>query len=388
VPLSVRRPYSQTVGFALAAAVLIAALAAPTAMAGPYILIDAKNGNVIAQSDAGRPWYPASITKIMTAYLAFRAVREGRIELDSLVKVSANALAQPPSKMGFPAGTELTLDNAIKILMVRSANDIAVVVAEGVSGSVEKFVEEMNWTAALLGMSATRFANPHGLPDESQVTTARDIAVLAQAIVRDFPEYELYFRIPAIRIGKRLLRNHNTLIDRYPGADGMKTGFICSSGFNLVASAARGDTRLIAVLFGSFSAAQRAEDAARLFEIGFRQRVSLAALFGYDAPNLKSVENLAMDPADLRSQMCDRKGGRPPARSIIDEGADGIVSPPQKGETLLVDLPPSMAPVRVFLGAPRSAATPATEPEASAKTAATPSRRPGQVPMPRPRPSI
>lgn len=378
--------FSQAIRFGFAAA---AVFAAQPASAGPYVLVDARNGNVIAQSDAGRPWYPASITKLMTTYLAFRAMREGKLAPDALIKVSANALAQPPSKMGFPVGAELTLDNAIKMLLVRSANDVAVVIAEGVDGSVEAFVEAMNRTAVELGMTGTRFANPHGLPDENQVTTARDMAILAQALVREFPEFETYFRIPAIRLGNRLMRNHNNLIDRYPGANGMKTGFICSSGFNLVASAARGEARLIAVLFGSYSASQRAEDAARLFEIGFRQRVPLAALFGHDAPDLKAIENLAMDPLDLRPDMCGRKGGRPPAHSIIDEGADGVVTAPKRGETLLVDLPPSMPPVRVFLGAPPRPAEAKQPAEAEpAKTAAVPARKQGPVPMPRPRPSI
>jgi D-alanyl-D-alanine carboxypeptidase len=116
--------------------------------------------------------------------------------------------------MGFPVGTEITLDNAIKMLMVRSANDIAVVIAEGVGGTLESFIQQMNLTAGKLGMSGTRFVNPHGLPDENQVTTARDMAILSRALLREFPEYEVYFRIPAIQLGKRIMRNHNRLIDR------------------------------------------------------------------------------------------------------------------------------------------------------------------------------
>jgi D-alanyl-D-alanine carboxypeptidase len=333
------------------------ALLAGQAHAGPYLLVEANSGRVIAQSDAGRPWYPASVTKLMTVYVAFNAIREHKIAPSTLIKVSANALAQPPSKMGFNVGTEVTLDNAIKMLMVRSANDIAVVIAEGVGGSVDNFVVEMNRTAARLGMNGTRYSNPHGLPDENQVTTARDMAILARAIMRDFPEYELYFRIPALQLGKRIIRNHNRLIDHYPGADGMKTGFICSSGFNVVAGATRNGKRLIAVVFGAYSASQRAEDAARLFERGFRRDVTLLPDSHYAL--LDNVGNQPGIPEDLREQMCNAKRKRPAAESDIDDdddedevpaGTKGAAKTKQAKQSLLVDLPPSMLPIRVFTG--------------------------------------
>jgi D-alanyl-D-alanine carboxypeptidase len=349
-------------GFALAATLL---LGPPTmAQAGPYLLIEVDSGRVIAESDAGRPWYPASVTKLMTTYLAFQAMRERKIEPLTLLKVSANAMAQPPSKMGFKAGTEVTLDNAIKMLMVRSANDIAVVVAEGVAGSVESFVHEMNRTAGRLGMSGTRFINPHGLPEENQVTTARDMAILSRALIREFPEYEFYFRIPAIQLGKRVIRNHNRLIDRYPGADGMKTGFICSSGFNMVAGAQRGGKRMLAVVFGAYSAAQRAEDAARLFERGFR-REAADNQFGM----LEAIRNLHGEPHDMRDEMCNPKRKRPTAESDIDEdedieqsaaaesksgskGKQAKQAKPQRA-SLLGELTSSMPPIRVFTGPPQ-----------------------------------
>ena len=334
------------------------AFAAAQAQAGPYLLVEANSGRVIAQSDAGRPWYPASVTKLMTVYVAFGAMRERKVEPSTLLKVSANALAQPPSKMGFNVGTEITLDNAIKMLMVRSANDIAVVIAEGVGGSVEAFVNEMNLTAGRLGMDGTRYVNPHGLPDENQVTTARDMAVLARAIMRDFPEYELYFRIPALQLGKRIIRNHNRLIDHYPGADGMKTGFICSSGFNVVAGASRNGKRLIAIVFGSYSAAQRAEDAARLFERGFKRDAVIApdAQFAL----LDNVRNQMGQPEDLRDMMCSGKRKRPAAESDLDDDDEVEVQLPPGAKmaakakpakhSLLADLPPSMPPIRVFTG--------------------------------------
>lgn len=338
---------------ALAAA---CAFAPAAAQANPYLLVDADSGRVIMQSEAGQPWYPASVTKLMTAYVAFQAMRAHKIEPETLLKVSANALAQPPSKMGFNVGTELTLDNAIKMLMVRSANDIAVVIAEGVGGSVENFIHEMNRTAGRLGMNGTRFVNPHGLPDDNQVTTARDMAILARAVMRDFPEYELYFRIPAIQLGKRVIRNHNRLIGRYPGADGMKTGFICSSGFNVVATAQRDGKRLIAVVFGSYSAAQRAEDAAKLFERGFSRDGALSRISDYEVGALESIRNVFADPVDMRDEMCNRKRKRPVAESDIEDDDEDDIDPKTgkkvKRQSLLGDLNPSMPPIRVFTGAP------------------------------------
>jgi D-alanyl-D-alanine carboxypeptidase len=165
--------------------------------------------------------------------------------------------------MGFPPGTTVTLDNAIKMLMVKSANDIAVVIAEGVGGSVEKFADLMNSHAKRIGMTQSSFVNPNGLPDDRQISSARDMAILARALIREFPQHDLYWHIPAIKFGKRVLRNYNRLIDRYRGADGMKTGFICASGFNLVASATRNGRRLIAVVLGAPSSPVRAEKTPR-----------------------------------------------------------------------------------------------------------------------------
>ena len=264
-------------------ALALAAVEPAAAAKGPFILVDAESGKVVAQYEAGRQWYPASITKLMTVYVTFRAIRAGRVTFDTPLTVSANAQAQPPSKMGFPVGTQITVDNALKILMVKSANDIAVVLAEGVGGSVPAFVAEMNKMTEELGMNGTQYRNPHGLPDDEQVTTARDMALLARALMREFPEHELFFRIPAIRVGKRILRNHNRLIDRYPGADGMKTGFICSGGYNVVATAKRGDKHLIAVVLGAHSSYERTEDAARLFEAGFGSSLLDQSLLGEQA---------------------------------------------------------------------------------------------------------
>jgi D-alanyl-D-alanine carboxypeptidase len=324
-------------------------LAAP-ALAGPYVLIEADTGKVIAEQEAGRPWHPASVTKLMTTYVTFRAIRDGRLHVYSLLPISEFAASTSPSKAGFPAGQTVTVDNAIKLLMVKSANDMAVVLAEGVAGSQTAFVGEMNATAQLLGMSATRFKNPHGLPDDEQVTTARDMAILAQALIRDFPEHEMYFRIPVLQLGKRTLKNYNRLIDRYPGADGMKTGFICASGFNLVASAHRGNKRLIAVVLGSPNAVARAEQAATLFERGFQAGASLSVLLG-GSKNVAMIANLAQDPASMWEQMCGKNRNRRVAASDSGDERDDDDDNPTRA--LLTELPPSMKPIRVHTGPAR-----------------------------------
>jgi D-alanyl-D-alanine carboxypeptidase len=337
-----------------------AALAGPAA-AGPYLLIDAQSGKVLAQHDAGLPWHPASVTKLMTAYMTFRAMREGRIEPTTLLTVSPLANSQAPSKMGFAPGTKVTVDNALKMLMVKSANDMAVVLGEGVGGTLPDFISEMNRVAAQLGMTGSRFVNPNGLPEDGQITTARDMAILARAIIHEFPEHEMLFRIPAIRFGRKVMRNPNRLLDRFPGADGMKTGFICASGFNVVASAKRDGKRVIAVVFGAYSSWQRAEEAARLLERGFEPRFSLAALFSSDRRTVEAIPNLDTAPADLRNVICNPKRKRPAAESDQDDDDEdnsedpgnanvGAKGAPKEKKNLLVDLPPSMAPVQVFTG--------------------------------------
>ena len=233
-------------------------------------MVEVESGKVLHAENAGHPWYPASITKLMTIYVTLqRDQGRGGSRSRRRSRCRATAAAQQPVKMGFPAGTQVTVDNALKMLLVNSANDMAVVLAEGVAGSVENFADEMNATARRLGMTQSNFVNPNGLPADEQITSARDLAILARALLREFPEYDYFWHIPAIKFGKRVMRNYNTLIGRYAGADGMKTGFICASGFNLVASATRGGKRLIAVVLGAPSSAARAVKAAQLLERGF-----------------------------------------------------------------------------------------------------------------------
>lgn len=291
---------------------LVAALAfaSPRALqAEAWLVVEADTGKVLQADNATMPWYPASVTKIMTAYVTLKAVKDGRLTLESLLTVSPVAASQSPSKMGFKPGTQVTVENALAMMMVKSANDMAVVLAEGVGGSIDGFSGMMNATAQRLGMTQTSYVNPNGLPADGQITSARDLAILARAVIRDLPEYEYFMHIPAIRFGRRTTNNFNKLIGRYQGADGFKTGFICASGYNLVGSATRNGKRLIAVVLGSTSGQARAVRAAQLLERGFASNG-----LGWLRPSLGTVDNLVpidATPPNLRDEMCNGKRKRP-----------------------------------------------------------------------------
>ncbi|MGE0855984.1 MAG: D-alanyl-D-alanine carboxypeptidase family protein, partial [Hyphomicrobiaceae bacterium] len=240
------------------------------AAAGPALLFEATSGKVLYAEDQDHLWHPASLTKIMTAYIAFQAIRDGKVTLDSKVTCTEAAQKEPPSKIGMPIGTEMSMNLALKALIIKSANDVAVMIAEKIGGSVDGFVTIMNDTAKKLGMSRTRFVNPNGLPAIEQVTTARDLAKLSRAILRDFPEHAHYWSEPNFQIGKRRISSHNALLKTFEGADGLKTGFICDSGYNVVASATRDGTKLVAVVLGEPTGAERTLRAASLLEHGFQ----------------------------------------------------------------------------------------------------------------------
>ncbi|VIO73226.1 D-alanyl-D-alanine carboxypeptidase DacC [Bradyrhizobium ivorense] len=291
------------------AVTMLAVVAPRMAAAEALLVIEADSGKVLQADNATMPWYPASLSKLMTAYVTLAAVKQGRVSLDTLITVSPTAASQSPSKMGFRPGTQVTVDNALKMMLVKSANDMAVVLAEGIGGSVDGFAGMMNQTAQKLGMTQTSYVNPNGLPADGQITSARDMAILARAIIRDLPEYEYFVHIPSIRFGRRVTANFNKLIGRYPGADGFKTGFICASGYNLVASATRDGKRLIAVVLGASSGRMRAIRAAQLLDRGFTNN-GLAWL----KPSLGTVDNLVpidASPPNLREEMCGGKHKRP-----------------------------------------------------------------------------
>jgi D-alanyl-D-alanine carboxypeptidase len=345
------------------------AVAAPSiAQAEAWLVVEADSGKVLQADNATYPWYPASVTKIMTAYVTLKAVKEGRLALDSTLTVSPVAASQSPSKMGFRPGTLVTVENALAMMMVKSANDMAVVLAEGVGGSIDGFSAQMNQAAQRLGMTQTTYVNPNGLPADGQITSARDLAILARAVIRELPEYEYFMHIPAIRFGRRVTNNFNHLIGRYPGADGFKTGFICASGYNLVGSATRNGKRLIAVVLGSTSGHQRAVRAAQLLERGFANN-GLSWL----RPSLGTVENLApidASPPNLRDEMCGGKRKRPASDedeestlassgSLSGETAvtfftAGLQAPMAKPSELLAAGPAASEPMVVYTGPKKS----------------------------------
>ena len=352
-----------------------AALLAPrAASAEALLMIEADSGKVLQAENATIPWYPASVTKIMTAYVTLKAIKDGKLTLDTLLTVSPTAASQSPSKMGFRPGTQLTVDNALKMMLVKSANDMAVVLAEGVGGSIDGFSAMMNDTAQRLGMTQTSYVNPNGLPADGQITSARDLGILARSFLRDLPEYEYFVHIPAIRFGKRVTGNFNKLIGRYPGADGFKTGFICASGYNLVASATRNGRRLIAVVLGANSGTARAVKAAQLLERGFGQD-NLTWL----RPSLGTVDKLVpvdASPPNLRDEMCGAHRKRPASDDddalIATNGATsgsasatggeaqvtfftaGLQLPLMKASELMASAPAAAEPVLVYTGPTRT----------------------------------
>lgn len=342
-------------------------LAAHAANAEALLLVEADSGKVLQAENATYPWYPASLTKMMTAYVTLRAVKEGRITLDTLFTVSPTAASQSPSKMGFRPGTRVTVDNALKMMLVKSANDMAVVLAEGVGGSIDGFAALMNENANRLGMTQTHYVNPNGLPADGHITSARDQAILARAIIHDLPEYEYFVHIPSIRYGHRITQNFNKLIGRYPGADGFKTGFICASGYNLVASATRNGKRLIAVVLGASSGQARAVKAIQLLDRGFAND-SLSWL----KPSLGTVDNLVpvnASPPDLHDEMCSGKHHKPASDDddlSASNGTDGSgqalaffstgQTPALKPSEILAAAPAPSEPIPVYTGPTRTGA--------------------------------
>jgi D-alanyl-D-alanine carboxypeptidase len=283
-------------GIALFTLLLLAASVPRAHAAGPALVLEASDGKVLYAEDADHLWHPASLTKIMTAYIVFEEIKAGKLGLESKIACSAAANAQPPSKIGLAVGNEMTLHLALQSLIIKSANDVAVMLAEAVSGTEDQFVMRMNVTAKRLGMTNTNFVNPNGLPAPAQVTTARDLAMLARAMTNDFPEHQHYWKQAQMRIGQTRLTTHNKLLQSFEGADGMKTGFICDSGFNVVATASRGGRRVIAVVLGGHSSAERNSRAASLLEYGFEQ-TGWKSLF-----NSTTVDNMPLGtPTPVRS---------------------------------------------------------------------------------------
>jgi D-alanyl-D-alanine carboxypeptidase len=272
---------------------------APAVQATPSLLVDTGSLEVLRAEGAGRAWYPASTTKLMTAFVAFEQLRAGRLTLGQDIVFSREALARESVKSGLVPGDVMTLEDALYAMLAVSANEAAAAIAEAVAGSEGGFVAMMNEAAQRLGMTGTHFVNPDGLFDRRQVSTARDLAVLGVAIDRSFPEYLRFFDHSEVSINGRILKSSDEVIRRFPGAIGLKTGFVCASGRNLVSLAVRGERRLVAVVLGATTERERSERVAQLLQYGF------AKADGGKGPKLRTLRNgNASKPEDLRVKLC------------------------------------------------------------------------------------
>ena len=233
------------------------------------IVIDARSGAILSAANADEPRYPASLTKMMTIYMLFEAIRDRRISLDQAVPVSAHAAAMMPSKLGLLPGTYITVEQALLGLVTKSANDAASALGELMGGDEERFAQMMTLRARALGMSHTVFRNASGWPDPDQVTTARDLALLARHLILDYPDEYRYFSVPSFVFHGHTIWNHDRMLQSYPGADGLKTGYTDASGCNLVTSAVRGEVRLIGVVMGAINGSERDIHMASLLDAGF-----------------------------------------------------------------------------------------------------------------------
>ena len=235
------------------------------------LVMDAATGQILSAANADDPRYPASLTKMMTIYMLFEALRDRRVSLDELVPVSAHAAAMPPSKLGLVPGMTITVEQALLGLVTKSANDAASALGELMGGDEDRFAQMMTLRARALGMTHTTFRNASGWPDPDQVTTARDLALLAQHLIQDYPAEYHYFSTPSFLFHGRVIPNHDRMLRSYPGADGLKTGYIDASGCNLVTSAVRGDVRLIGVVMGASNGGERDTHMAALLDAGYER---------------------------------------------------------------------------------------------------------------------
>jgi D-alanyl-D-alanine carboxypeptidase len=260
--------------------------------AAPYaaFVMDARTGEVLHARNADTRLHPASLTKMMTLYIAFEAIERGEISLDTKVRISKNAAAEPPSKLGLRAGQKISMRYLIRAAAVKSANDAATAIGEAISGSEAKFARRMTRTAQALGMTRTTFKNAHGLTETGHMSTARDMSTLGRHVLYDYPQYYNLFSRRTTDAGIREVANTNRrLLASYKGADGIKTGYTRAAGSNLVASAERGNERIIATVFGGKSSAARNVKVAELLDLGFRRAPSRAPVRKPDAPNYASV---------------------------------------------------------------------------------------------------
>lgn len=268
-------------GLILAFVGLFAALVPLMAMSAPYaaMVIDARSGEILHAENADSRLHPASLTKMMTLYVAFEAIENGEISLDTMVTISKKAAAEPPSKLGMRAGQKIKLRYLLRAAAIKSANDAATAIGEAIEGSEAAFARRMNRTAKAMGMSRTTFKNAHGLTEAGHLSTARDMTLLGRHVFYDYPDYyNLFSRITADAGGKTVAHSNRRFLGSYKGADGIKTGYTQAAGFNLVASAVRGNERIITTVFGGRSTTSRNAKVAELMDLGFKRAPSRVAV--------------------------------------------------------------------------------------------------------------
>lgn len=323
------------------------------------LVVEPESGQVLYEKYANELRHPASITKIMTLYLVFEALERGDITLNTPFEVSRNAVLRPPSRLGLKPGESISVEDAILALVTRSANDVATVIAENLGGSEAAFAEMMTAKARSLRMRDTLFRNASGLPDPQQVTTAWDMYRLAKSLLQDFPRYYPYFSTLRFYYQGRSFDNHNHLMETYPGMDGIKTGFINASGFNLVASAKRGGRRLVGVIFGGPSARGRDEHMRDILDDGFAQ------LDGYPPGYIVAEFEKSPEPRG-RARFADQLELEAPELTFGDATRFRRPRPQPAVRTLSNRTRTTMAPARQSAqAAPRSASTKAIPPPAS-----------------------
>jgi D-alanyl-D-alanine carboxypeptidase len=384
--------------FVMAVTIAVSAGLPGSVQAAPYaaLVMDARTGEVLYETNAETRLYPASLTKMLTLYIAFEAIERGEISLDTMVKISKHAAAEPPSKLGLKAGQKIQLRYLIRAAAVKSANDAATAIGEAISGSEEAFAKRMNRTAKAIGMKKSTFKNANGLTREGHLSTARDMTVLGRRLFYDFPQYYNIFSRRSTDAGMATVNNTNRrFLDSYKGADGIKTGYTNPAGFNLTASAERGGKRIIASVFGGKSTAHRNAKMAELLDIGFGEAPANALVQKPAAPNYDAVADAEMEEGGagktIRVLMAVAKSPRPrsrpdmtpPPEELLVAMQDGIAGALAEatGEVTEVEVVAAVnpdAPAELVLVEP--AEVPATAAEAVAlATSPTPRPRPEEM---------
>ncbi|UYV37099.1 serine hydrolase [Rhodobacteraceae bacterium D3-12] len=359
-------------GIFIFAAIWMLVILPLSAAAAPYaaLVMDARTGEVLHSRNADTRLHPASLTKMMTLYIAFEAIKRGEITLDTKIRVSRNAASEPPSKLGLKSGQRIKLRYCIRAAAVKSANDCATAIGEAISGSEAKFARRMNRTAKALGMTRTTFKNAHGLTEKGHLSTARDMTNLGRHLFYDYPQYYNLFSRRSTNAGVREVANTNRrLLAAYRGADGIKTGYTRAAGFNLVASAERGKERVIATVFGGRSSASRNAKVAELLDLGFRRSPSRAPVrkpappvYVQESPKKhvpgtagKTIRLLTAVKKSLRPRM--RPGTKPaaPAPVLVAGLQDGI-------KTALLEAQAAPAP-KAVVSTKKPAVTPKARPK-------------------------